>query len=163
MMNADPHANHRRLQKLVGEWSFESEAQMGLDEPPVKSSGTESVRALGELWVLGEGRGTMPDGKPATMLITLGYDPQRERFVGTWIGSMMTHLWVYDGRLDAAQQVLTLEAEGPDFGADPGKLRRYRDIIAWIGDDHRTLTSCSLGDDGKWSEPFMTSHYRRTR
>jgi hypothetical protein len=35
----------------------------------------------------------MPGGGAATMFLTLGYDPQRERYVGTWIGSMMTHLW----------------------------------------------------------------------
>ena len=105
----------------------------------------------------------MPDGKPATMLITLGYDPQRQRFIGTWIGSMMTHLWIYDGRLDAAQKVLTLESEGPDFSGDGSKMAKYRDVIEWKSDDHRVLTSQALGDDGTWGPPFMTWHYRRQR
>ena len=38
------------------------------------------------------------------MIMTLGYDPQKKRFVGTLIGSMMTHLWVYDGALDAGRR-----------------------------------------------------------
>ena len=42
----------------------------------------------------------MPDGGPATMIMTLGYDPAKKRFVGTFIGSMMTNLWVYEGELE---------------------------------------------------------------
>jgi hypothetical protein len=44
----------------------------------------------------------MPCAGPATTMMTLGYDPPKRRFVGTFNDSMMTHLWVYDGALDAA-------------------------------------------------------------
>jgi hypothetical protein len=117
------------------------------------------VRSLGDLWVLCEGSGEMPGGGTATTLMTLGYDPQKARYVGTWVGSMMTFLWMYDGSLDAAQTTLTLESEGPSFTAE-GKLAKYRDVIELKGDDHRVLTSHVLGDDGTWNS-FMTSHYRR--
>ncbi len=103
----------------------------------------------------------MPGGDMATMLITLGYDPQNKRFVGTWIGSTMTWLCVYDGSLDAAEKVLTLEAEGPDFVVE-GKLAKYRDVVEWKSDDHRVLTSHVLGDDETWNQ-FMTAHYRRKK
>ena len=103
----------------------------------------------------------MPDGDPATTMMTLGYDPSRKRFVGTWIGSMMTNLWVYDGFLDEAGRVLTLEAEGPNM-AEEGKMARYRDVIELRSDDHRVLTSHMLGDDGTWTQ-FMTAEYRRKR
>ncbi|MGH8727713.1 MAG: DUF1579 domain-containing protein, partial [Burkholderiales bacterium] len=102
-----------------------------------------------------------PGGGAATMLITLGYDPQRKRYVGTWIGSMMTYLWVYDGGLDAAGKVLTLNAEGPDMAVE-GKMAKYKDVIEWKSDDHRVLTSHVLGDDGKWNQ-FMTANYRRVK
>ena len=46
------------------------------------------------------------------MMMSLGFDPQKGRFVGTFIGSMMTHLWIYDGALDASGQALILDAEG---------------------------------------------------
>jgi len=41
-------------------------------------------------------------------MMTLGYDPQKKRYLGTWIGSMMSHLWVYEVELDASGSVLTL-------------------------------------------------------
>jgi len=119
------------------------------------------VRSLGDLWVLAEGQGEMPDGRPATTLMTLGYDPQRQRFVGTWVGSMMTYLWVYDGELDAGERVLTLNSEGPSMN-DDGTMARYQDVIEFKSDDHRVLNARVQGADGTWQQ-FMTVEYRRRR
>jgi hypothetical protein len=160
-MNTEPQNEHQWLQKLVGEWTYESECSMGSDKPPEKFKGSESVRSLGDLWVLCEGRGEMPGGGMATTLMTLGYDPQKQRYVGTWVGSMMTHLWVYDGYLDPEEKVLMLNAEGPSW-AEEGKLAKYKDVIEIQSEDHRVLRSHMLGDDGQWHQ-FMTAHYRRNK
>jgi hypothetical protein len=93
------------------------------------------------------------------MLFTFGYDPQKQRFVGTFLGSMMTNLWIYEGSLDADRKLLTLDTEGPSF-TDPAKLAKYQDSIEIVSPDHRILRSQFLGEDGKWN-PFMTAHYRR--
>lgn len=156
---AEPQAEHRWLQKFVGEWAYETEAQMEPGKPPEKFTGTESVRSLGGLWILAEGKGEMPGGGTAAMMLTLGYDPQKKRYVGTWVGSMMTHLWIYDGVLDAGGKTLILSTEGPDMSVE-GKLAKYRDVYEFRSDDHRTLTSHYLGDDGTW-QVMMTSSYRR--
>ena len=102
------------------------------DQPPVKSTGTETVRCLGHsescslarLWVLAEGQGEMPGCGSVTTLMTLGYDPQKQRYVGTWIGSMMTYLWQYDGELDAGETMLTLNSDGPAM-TDDEKIGKY--------------------------------------
>lgn len=154
-----PQKEHQWLQKLVGEWSYEIEAMMGPDQPSVKSTGTETVRSLGDLWILAEGQGEMPCGGLATTLMTLGYDPQKQHYVGTWIGSMMTYLWQYEGELDAAETVLTLNSDGPAMTGD-AKLAKYQDVIELKSNDHRLLTSRMLGDDGEWHH-FMTAHYWR--
>jgi hypothetical protein len=157
-----PQKQHQWLQKLVGEWTFEGEAPSKPDQPLEKFRGTERVRMLGGLWLLAEGHGEMPGAGEATSLLTLGYDPEKASFTGTWIGSMMTHLWVYEsGELDAAQKVLTLHSQGPNMAAE-GKLTRYRETMALEGDDQRVFTSHMLADDGKW-EQVMTMTYRRKR
>ncbi|MGH8587344.1 MAG: DUF1579 family protein, partial [Gammaproteobacteria bacterium] len=74
---------------------------------------------------------------------------------------IMSYLWVYDGSMDAAEKRLTLNAEGPSC-ADDGKSAKYRDVIEVKSDDHRVMTSHTLGDDGKWHE-FMTVSYRRKK
>jgi hypothetical protein len=160
-MQVEPQAEHKWLQKLVGQWSVEGECSMGPDQPTMKSTGTEMVRSVGGLWTLGEGRGEMPGGGEMTSFMTLGFDPAQKRFVGTFIASAMTHLWVYNGTLDAAGKVLTLDTEGPDFSGGPGMVK-YQDIIEFVSDDHRTLKSRLQGPDGKWQN-FMTAQYRRKK
>jgi hypothetical protein len=160
-MMTEPRKEHHWLQKLVGEWTYEHECLDGTDKPAQKATGSEVVRSLGGLWVVCEGSGQMPGGGDATMIMTLGYDPAKNRYVGTWVGSMMANLWVYDGQLDASQKVLTLNCEGPSF-SEEGKTARYRDVIEFKSDDVRTLTSHTQGPDGKWTQ-FMTATYRRKR
>lgn len=159
-MESKPQQEHAWLQQLVGAWTFESVADMGPGQEPCSSSGTEQVRALGGLWIVGESQGEMPGGGDAHMQVTLGYDPGQKAFVGTWVGSMMSHLWVYRGTLDADRKELVLEAEGPSFQGD-GTLAMYRDVITLIGPDERTLRSRVRQDDGSWKE-FMKATYRRT-
>lgn len=158
-MKTEPQKEHEWLQQLVGEWTYESECEMEPGKPPQKFKGSESVRSLGDLWVLCEIKGEMPGGEMATMLMTLGYDPQQQRYVGTWIGSMMTHLWVYVGTLDTSDKILTLYTEGPSCSGD-GKLVRYMDVIEIKSSDRQFRSSHLLGEDGEW-QTFMTADYRR--
>lgn len=159
-MQAEPTREHQWLQRLVGEWTSEAETRMGPDEPPSVSAGTESVRSLGGVWVVCEGQAEMPGAGEVTMIMTLGYDPQRQRFVGTWVGSMMTQLWVYDGELDPAGGILTLSSEGPAFTGE-GKAN-YQDVIEFKNDDHRVMTSRVQRGDGSWQQ-FMTVNFRRVK
>jgi len=62
---------------------------VGPDQLSSKTKGTEVVRSLGGLWIVSEGEGEMPDGGTGKTVMTLGYDPQNNRYVGTFIGSMM--------------------------------------------------------------------------
>jgi hypothetical protein len=148
------------LRGLAGEWSVESEARLGPGLDPVRSEARESARLIGGKWLVAEGSGVTPNGQPFTSILTLGPGSSGEGFVGTWIDSMQSHMWVYSGSLDAAGRVLTLETEGPVFG-DPTRPARYREIIE-VPDPHRkVMRSLILGPDGQWFE-FARSEYRRT-
>jgi hypothetical protein len=154
---ATPGPQHQWLQQLVGEWTFEHVWPKKSDPPPPHATGTETVRAIGGLWVVGEMTSALMDGRPWWSQVTLGYDPARERFVGTWIGSVMTHLWIYEGQLDTAGEVLTLEAEGPSM-TGPG-MTRYRDVVELRG-GARALSSYQQHADGTWKQ-FMRMEFRR--
>ncbi len=159
MMELTVTEEHRWLQRLVGEWTSEAECVMGPDQPVATMRGRETVTALGDVWVTGHGEGEMPGGGTGRTLITLGYDPAKGRFVGSFVGSMMTMMWLYDGALDAEGRVLTLDSQGPDFGT-PGRVALYQDIIEVNAPDRRTMTSRMQDADGAWHH-VMTARYRR--
>lgn len=154
MQIPEPTDDHRWLHRLVGDWTVNS----GMS-PEGGPEWTEHVRSLGGLWIMAEGSGETPGGTKATTVMTLGYDLRRGCFVGSWIGTMMTHMWVYEGRLDEARDELTLDCEGEDFES-PGRMTRYQDIITFKGNDHRLLTARFQTADGSWKQ-LMQAEYRR--
>lgn len=155
-MNPEPGREHGWLQQLVGHWAFESQAAMGPGEPLRTSAGTETTRALGDLWVQGELREVV-EGKEVISLLTLGFDPAQGRFVGTFVSSMAPNLWIYNGQLE--DDVLTLDTDGPAITGDGG-IARYQDILE-LRDGRRVFRSRMQGPDGQWTD-FMRMTYRRT-
>lgn len=148
---------HKWLTQLVGSWTYEMSCVMAPGQPPEVGQGAETLSMLGDIWLVSEGGSG--EGEAAwKSILTLGYDPQQQRFVGTFIASMMAHLWVYNGSLDASGKVLTLDTEGPNM--TDGAIAKYQDIHTVIGPDERKLTSHVLDDTGNWSQ-FMTATYRR--
>lgn len=155
--HATPVAEHAWLRRFVGEWTIESECDMGPGQPAMKSSGRQTIRALGDCWTIGDL--SLGEGENAMRsVITLGFDTRTSTFVGTFVADVMTHMWVYSGRLDEAQRVLTLCAQGPAF--DGAGLRNFRDIIEVVSPDHYVLRSETEQPDGTWTH-FMTMHHRR--
>jgi hypothetical protein len=162
-MFATPQKEHEWLRQLVGDWTYEGECFMGPDQPPMKNTGSESVRSLGGLWTIGEGKGEMPGSGTSYSVMTLGYDPVKKKYVGTFIASVMTHLWPYEGEVDATGKVLTLNSEGPSMAeADSSKMIPYQDVIEIVNEDYRVLRSFIPGPDGAWIN-FMTMHYKRVK
>ena len=151
-----PQTEHGFLERMVGNWRVTS-TSMAHEEV-----WTETCRSLNGIWFVAEGNGDMPDGGgPATTVLTLGYDPAKGRYIGTWFGTMMRHLWVYDGEVSGDGNTLSLYTTGPDF-AEPGKMGDYREQIIFTDNDHRTFTSSSKQPDGSWKQ-FMQADYERVR
>jgi hypothetical protein len=155
---AAPTEQHVWLQQLVGEWSFTCKATM--QEQGFEMTGTESVRPVGGLWIVAEGRSTVA-GQPLQSVLSLGYQPEAKAFVGTWFDSSQSHLWSYKGALDDGKRTLTLDTEGPSFDT-PGLTSRYRDAIELTDKNHKVLTSTVQQPDGSWMT-FMRVEYVRTK
>ena len=155
-----PEKEHAWLQQLVGEWDSEAEMIMAPDQPPVKSKGSESVRAIGGFWVMAENKGDA-FGQPFTGILTLGYDAENKHYVGTWIDSMTGHLWTYRGKVDAAGTKLTLETQGP-CADRPGELCNFRETLEIKSKDHKVFSSSLQMEDGTWVK-FMTINYHRKK
>ena len=158
-MMSDPSPEHLWLKKLVGKWDYVHECSPGPGEPPMRLTGTETVRMVGDLWVVFEGSGKMHTGEEMSYLMTLGFDTNKGCFVGSWVGSPMAYMYVYEGRFEDDGKTLPLVTDGPSF-ADPTKLAQYRDIIGIVDENNRTLTSQMRGEDGALVS-FMQATYTR--
>ena len=150
---------HRWLHQLEGDWLCETEMVMGPDQPSMRSTGRDRVRKIGDFWIIAEGETDDADRGPSRMVMTLGFDPQRERFCGTFVHSMMSYLWQYDGTLDVTRKVLTLASTGPSMTGD-GSMARYHDVITLLDGEQRSFASSVEGTDGTWFT-FMTARHRR--
>lgn len=148
---------HEWLKQLVGEWEVEAEMFMGPDQPPMKSKGAETVRAIGGFWVQGEIKSQV-FGESFTGILTLGYDAEKKQYVGTWIDSMTGHLWTYRGAVNDKGDMLTLETEGP---CHTGETCRFKETIEIKSKDHKVFTS-KMEMDGEWIT-IMTANYKRKK
>ena len=158
-MGTKPVEQHKWLEKLVGEWTTESEMSMGPGEPLMKSQGKESVSMLGGLWAHIQGSATMPDGCEMTYITALGYDVSFNEYRGAWFSDMSSHLWKYVGTLSEDGRVMTLNCVGPNMVKD-GETANYRDVIEIIDDNNRVMTSYGEDENGEWQQ-FMKCTYTR--
>ena len=94
MMNAEAQKEHRWLHRLVGEWTYESEAVMEAGKPPEKCGGIESVRSLGGLWILAEGQGEIPgqEGNHHPTSVPMGTFKSSDGLVN--IAANRQYMWV---------------------------------------------------------------------
>ena len=157
---AQPQKEHEWLKQLAGEWEYETEAVLEPGKPPVRVKGTEIARMVGGFWIISENKSTVL-GQPFTGILTIGFDGEKKKYVGTWIDSMHNHLLHYEGSVDPAAKSLTIFTEGPNPVA-PGKRCKFKEVVEVNGKDQKAITTSMQGDDGKWVE-LMTINYRRKK
>jgi hypothetical protein len=153
-----PQKEHEWLQKFIGEWDMQTELTMQPDQPPLRMDGTESVRAVGPFWIIGESHAEMM-GTSFTNVITIGYDPVRKVFVAKSVDSATSHLWTYEGTMDESSGKLTLTWQGPCH-MHGGRTMQFRGETEFRSDDHRVFIASVQGDDGEWTQ-FVVSNFRR--
>jgi Protein of unknown function (DUF1579) len=155
-----PQKEHQWLNQLVGEWDTDGEMQMGPGADPIKSTGTDTARMLGGFWLVSDVKGEVM-GMSIEARLTIGYDAEKKKYVGTWIDSMTNYMWNYEGSVDNTGKILTLNTEGPGFeGGD--QMTKFKEVIEIKSKDERTFTSTYQEKDGKWTK-LMSVKYRRKK
>jgi hypothetical protein len=153
-----PTTQHEWLNRFVGEWTVETEAYMAPDQEPVRGKGTESVRSLGGFWVVSEGAGEMMEMK-MNWILTFGYDPAKKVYVGTWIDSMTSQKWEYEGTVEESGKVLSLTTRG--FCPVEQKICNFRSTVEFKSDDVRVLTEKKEMADGTWATAIVSTSTRK--
>jgi uncharacterized protein DUF1579 len=149
---------HALLKRDVGVWDARVEMWEAPGGEPTVSKGVETNRLLpGGLWLISDFKGEMA-GQPFEGHGIRGYDPEKKKYVGTWVDSMTTRLSVDESTYDAATKTMTgtFETPGPD-----GKLMKLKAISVWKDDNTRTFSMSVPTQDGKEFLTFRITYSRR--
>ncbi len=104
---ATPGAPHKRLASMAGSWSTKTTAWMEPDKPPVEGTGTcEQKMLLGGRYLEQTYTGEMM-GNTFTGINVIGYDNYTKKYVSTWIDTMSTGIYYFEGTASANGKSIT--------------------------------------------------------
>jgi Protein of unknown function (DUF1579) len=154
-----PQKEHQWLNQLVGEWVTEGEIHMAPGMEPIKSTGTDTSRMLGGFWLVSDVKGDVM-GMSMEAKLTIGYDTEKKKYVGSWVDSMTSYMWTYEGSVDESGKVLTLNTQGP-CPQRGGQMGNFKEVIEIKNKDEHTFTSSIQEEDGKWTKMVSVSYRRK--
>jgi hypothetical protein len=152
-----PGPEHEVLKNDVGTWDATVE-MMGPGAPPSISQGVETNTMVGGLWLVTDFKSEMMN-QPFQGHGVSGYDPTKQKYVGTWVDSMSTGLTLGESTYDPKTKTMTGVMEGPDMS---GKMMKMKEVTEWRDPDTRVFTMYMTGTDGK-DAPAMRITYKRRK
>ncbi len=148
---ATPGAPHKTLANLVGSWITKTKAWMEPDKPPVEGTGTcEQKMLLGGRYLQQEYSGEMM-GSPFTGINLIGYDNHTKKYVSTWIDSMSTGIYYFEGTASPDGRTITQLSSYDDPVRGPMAWRSVTRII----DDNSLEYEMYLIPEGGKEEKMM--------
>jgi len=151
-----PGPEHKILAMEAGTWDATVEMFMP-GAPPMTSKGTETnTMGCGGLCLISDFKGEF-GGMPFHGHGTSTWDPNKKKYVGTWIDSMSSGLSLSEGTYDAAAKKATSTMEGPD---PTGKIVKSKTVVEYKDDNTRVMSMFMTGPDGK-EVPTMKISYTK--
>ncbi len=152
-----PSPAHSELRRKEGTWDVRCTYFMGGDASPIEVDGTETGQMLGDLWCNSRFQADML-GTPLSGNGSIGYDPVKKRYVGTWKDSATPFLYTFEGDFDSEGKVL--EMSGENYDPVRGCPATYRSRVEFISDDEHLLDLSIDVPDGL---PIKVLRYHYTR
>ncbi len=124
-----PSAPHKMLAKLAGTWTTRTKAWMEPDKPPMEGTGTcKQKMVLDGRYLQQEYKGKMM-GSPFTGINLIGYDNHTKKYVSTWIDSMSTGIYYFEGTASANGKTITQKCSYDDPVRGPMVWRSVTKIV----------------------------------
>jgi len=154
---ATPGAPHKLLAGMAGSWSVKSRWWMDPHEPPMESTGnSEQKMTLDGRFLWQEVSGDMM-GRPFAGIGFTGYDNHSGKFVSTWMDTMGTGIYHFEGSAGGEGGKTITQICNYD---DPvrGSLK-WRHVTRIVDNNHlefEMYTTDSSGKEGKMGEMTYT-------
>ena len=130
---------HKVLKNEVGDWEAEMKLYpQGPDGPTIDGKCEETSRVLNNgMWLISDFKGDFA-GFPFEGHGAFGYNPQKKKYVGTWVDNMNPALTLMEGDYDAKAKTLTMYSEGTD--PETGKPMKTKNVTQYLEDGRRIFT-----------------------
>ena len=156
---ATPGAPHRLLASMAGSWNTRMKSWMEPDKPPMETSGTSEQRMiLDGRFLQQEFSGEMM-GSPFTGIGVVGYDNHTRKYVSTWMDSMGTGIYFFEGTAGADEKTITQICRYDDPVQGP---MEWRSVTKIVDDDTLAVEMYGTGKSGK-EEKMMEGSYTRKK
>jgi len=149
---------HEVLKADLGTWEATVESFMPGAAQPMVSKGTETNTLVGGLWLVTDFKSEMM-GQPFQGHGVSGWDPNKKKYVGTWVDTMSTGLGLSESTYDSATKTMTGTFEGPD---PSGQIMKMKSTVVMKDPDTRVFTMSGPGPDGK-DMTMMRITYKRKK
>lgn len=127
-----PGAAHKRFAKFEGSWETNTRAWMEPGEPPVESKGScEQKIILGGRYLQQEYQGDMM-GQPFTGINLIAFDNHTKKYMSTWIDSMSTGIYFFEGEAGGNSKTITQECRYDDPVKGPSV---WRSVTRYVNDN----------------------------
>ena len=131
-----PGEEHKILKAELGTWKADMKIWMPGADEPMMASGEEVNEMFGEFWVVSKFKANMM-GQPFEGRASMGYDPVKKKYVGTWFDTMTPHMSFMEGTYDKDSKTLTMMTTG--IGMD-GKPSKGKNVVVTKDDGSRVFT-----------------------
>jgi hypothetical protein len=142
-----PGKEHEALKVFEGEWTFQGKFFMDPAQPPMEMNGSETSKMILNGWYLNSEVKSTFAGAPFEGRWTMTYSVLKKKYQASWIDSMMGHVFVSEGDVDATGKIFSLSGEG--FDPQTSKPIKERWVVEVKDADTHTMTFHSTGADGK--------------
>jgi hypothetical protein len=143
---AVPGAAHRLLATMAGSWATRTRAWMDPDKPPMEGTGRcEQKMLLEGRYLQQEYSGEMM-GSKFTGINVIGYDNHKNKYVSTWIDSMGTGIYYFEGAASADGRTITQESSYDDPVRGPTV---WRSVMSIVDDNTVEYDMYLISEDGR--------------
>jgi len=153
-------AEHLGLEAEVGTWDAVSKMWFAPGAEPMGGTAVETNKMLGKMWLVSEYKGEMM-GAPFVGHGQFGYDPQKKKYIGTWIDTFGPYLSVMEGTVDEKTKTLTMLSKG--FDPMTGKECISKMVSTMIDHDHKKFEIFKPveGKKDQWWKQMEINYTRR--
>ncbi len=152
-----PGEPHKLLAKLEGSWTTRNRSWTDPDTPPRESTGTcERKMILNGHYLQEDYSGDMM-GMPFTGISITGYNNHTKKYETTWIDSMSTGIFKFEGTASRDGRTITQECRYDDPVRGPAVWR----TVTRVKDDNTVEFEMFIAPRGKKEEKMMEMTYSR--